>query len=72
MVAQERESRMDSKRLGKRLDKIGYRLDRDVFGWIVVSLRGGSDFRFSTLGGVNRFVVDNEATVRHMNQYQTA
>jgi len=63
---------MDSKRLGKRLDKIGYRLDRDAFGWIVVSLRGGSDFRFSTLGGVNRFVVDNEATVRHMNQYQTA
>ena len=57
---------MNKNNLIKRLDKMGYRLDRDTFGWIVVSLRSGSEFRFSTLGGVNRFVIDEEATVRYM------
>ena len=59
---------MNKKNLMKRLDKMGYRLDRDIFGWIVVSLRSASDFRFSTLGGVNRFVTDEEATVRYMEK----
>lgn len=59
---------MNKNNLIKRLDKIGYRLDKDIFGWIVVSLRSGSDFRFSTLGGVNRFVIDEEATVRYMEK----
>lgn len=59
---------MNKKNLTRRLDKIGYRLDRDIFGWIVVSLKSGSDFRFSTLGGVNRFVIDNEATVRYLEE----
>lgn len=57
---------MNKNNLIKRLDKIGYRLDKDIFGWIVVSLRSGSEFRFSTLSGVNRFVIDEEATVRYM------
>lgn len=59
---------MNSKRLAKRLSNIGYRLDKDIFGWIVVSVRGGCDFRFSTLGGVHRFVIDNEATVRYLKE----
>ena len=52
---------MDSKRVGKRLAKLGYRLDRDIFGWIVVSEKTGFEYRFSTIGGVSRFATDQEA-----------
>lgn len=51
---------MNSKRLRKRLEKLGYRLEQDIFGWIVVSKVLGFEWRFSTLGGVNRFVVDEQ------------
>lgn len=51
---------MDSKRLSKRLGKLGYTLGRDIFGWIVISNYTGFEWKFSTLGGVNRFTVDEE------------
>lgn len=51
---------MNSKRLSKRLVELGYRLEKDIFGWIVVSQYLGFEWRFPTLGGVSRFVVDEE------------
>lgn len=58
---------MNSKRLAKRLDKMGYRLTSDIFGWVVVSVNYGWEWKFSTLGGVLRFVVDEEATTKMNN-----
>lgn len=52
---------MNSKNLRKRLEKLGYRLEKDIFGWIVVSQFLGFEWRFSTLGGVSRFVIDEES-----------
>ena len=52
---------MSKQSVVKRLVKLGYRLDRDIFGWIVVSEKTGLEYRFSTLGGVSRFVTDEEA-----------
>jgi len=51
---------MNSKRLSKRLSKLGYTLGHDIFGWIVISNYTGFEWKFPTLGGVNRFVVDEE------------
>lgn len=52
---------MNSKRLSKRLDKLGYTLGKDIFGWVIVSVHYGFRWNFPTLVGVNRFVVDEEA-----------
>lgn len=52
---------MNSKRLSKRLSKLGYTLGHDIFGWIVISNYTGFEWKFPTLGGVNRFVVDEES-----------
>lgn len=52
---------MNSKRLSKRLNQLGYTLGRDIFGWIVISTYTGFEWKFSTLGGVNRFTVDEES-----------
>lgn len=52
---------MNKQSVVKRLVKLGYRLDRDIFGWIVVSEKTGFEYRFSTLGGVSRFATDQEA-----------
>ena len=49
------------KNLVKRLEKLGYRLEKDIFGWIVVSNLTGFEYRFPTLGGVSRFVADEES-----------
>lgn len=56
---------MDSKRLSKRLKKLGYTLGKDIFGWIVISDYTGFEWKFPTLGGVNRFVIDEEGVSRH-------
>jgi hypothetical protein len=58
---------MNSKRLSQRLDKMNYNLTTDIFGWVVVSRNTGFEWRFSTLGGVMRFVVDEEALVKMNN-----
>lgn len=52
---------MNSKNLRKRLEKLNYTLGKDIFGWIVISNLSGFEWKFPTLGGVNRFVVDEEA-----------
>lgn len=52
------------KNLVKRLEKLGYRLDKDIFGWIVVSNLTNFEYRFPTLGGVSRFVADEESMAR--------
>ena len=52
---------MDSKRLTKRLQKLGYTLGKDIFGWIVISNSTGFEWRFPTLGGVNKFIADTES-----------
>lgn len=49
---------MDSKILANRLQKLGYTLGKDIFGWIVISNSTGFEWKFPTLGGVNRFVTD--------------
>lgn len=49
------------KNLVKRLEKLGYRLEKDIFGWIVVSNLTGFEWRFPTLGGVNQFVADTQS-----------
>lgn len=59
---------MNSKRLNSRLNKMGYSLTSDIFGWIVVSWGCGTQWRFPTLGGVNRFVTEKET--RRMNNSQ--
>jgi hypothetical protein len=59
---------MNSKRLSKRLEKMDYRLKSDIFGWVVVSFGCGTERRFPTLGGVNRFVTEMEA--RRMKKLQ--
>ena len=51
---------MDSKRISKRLKKLGYTLGKDIFGWIVISDHYGFEWKYPTLGGVNRFLVDEE------------
>lgn len=58
---------MNSKRLSKRLNKMGYRLESDIFGWVVVSMAYGWKWKFPTLGGVLRFVLDEEATIKMNN-----
>lgn len=52
---------MNSKNLNKRLQKLGYTLGRDIFGWIIISIHTGIEWKFPTLAGVNRFIVDEEA-----------
>lgn len=56
---------MNSKSLNKRLEKIGYTLGKDIFGWIVISNLTKFEYRFSTLGGVNRFLVDEESLAKY-------
>ena len=51
---------MNSKNLKKRLEKLGYTLGKDIFGWVVISNLSGFEWKFPPLGGVNRFVVDEE------------
>ena len=51
---------MNSKNLRKRLAKLDYTLGQDIFGWIVVSNKTGFEWKFPTLGGVSRFVADEE------------
>ena len=51
---------MNSKNLAKRLKKLGYTLGKDIFGWIIVSDYYDFEWKFPTLGGVNRFLVDEE------------
>ena len=55
---------MNRKRLSKRLEKLGYTLGQDIFGWIVVSIYTGFEWKFPTLGGVNRFVMDEENMIK--------
>lgn len=55
---------MNSKRLAKRLRNLGYTLGKDIFGWIVVSNLTNFEYRFPTLGGVSRFVADEESMAR--------
>jgi hypothetical protein len=53
---------MNSKNLAKRLYSLGYTLNRyPLGGWMIVSVHTGFEYRFPTLEGVNRFVVDEEA-----------
>lgn len=52
---------MNSKNLRNRLAKLDYTLGKDIYGWIVISNLTGFEWKFPTLGGVNRFVADEEA-----------
>ncbi len=51
---------MDSKRISKKLKNLNYTLGKDIYGWIVISDLTGFEWKFPTLGGVNRFIVDEE------------
>jgi len=51
---------MNSKNLRKRLEKLGYTLGKDIFGWIIISNHTGFEWKYPTLGGVSRFLVDEE------------
>ena len=51
---------MNSKNLRKRLEKLGYTLTKDIFGWVIQSNYYSYSWKFPTLEGVNRFVVDEE------------
>lgn len=57
---------MNRKNLAKRLQKLGYALGGDIFGWIVISNHTGFEWKFSTLGGVFRFILDEE-NIKAMN-----
>ena len=47
-----------NKKIIKQLDKAGFSLYRDIFGWIVVEDSTKVEHRFSTLGGISRFLAD--------------
>lgn len=68
MVSREREKKMNSKNLRKRLEKMDYTLGKDIFGWIVVSNWSKFEWRFPTLGGVNRFITDEENLAKYATQ----
>lgn len=57
---------MNRKNLAKRLQKLDYALGGDIFGWIVISNHTGFEWKFSTLGGVFRFILDEE-NIKAMN-----
>lgn len=44
------------KKIIKELHKAGFSLYRDIFGWIVVEDSTEVEHRFSTLGGISRFL----------------
>jgi len=56
-----RMNKYSKKVLSKRLNKLGYTLGRDIFGWVVISTHTGFEWKFPTLGGVNRFILDTES-----------
>ena len=68
MVSREREKKMNSKSLRKRLEKMDYTLGKDIFGWIVISNWSKFEWRFPTLGGVNRFITDEENLAKYATQ----
>jgi|APGre2960657373_1045057.scaffolds.fasta_scaffold09319_4 hypothetical protein len=59
---------MNSKSLSKRLKKKNYTLGQDIFGWIVISDLTKFEWKFSTLGGVQRFITDEESLARYSKQ----
>lgn len=59
---------MNSKRLSKRLNKIGYTLDRDNGGWIVRAKFCKFEHRFADLVGVLYFVDEEEALVASLEK----
>ena len=59
---------MNSKNLRKRLENMGYTLGRDIFGWVVVWPETGFTWKFPTLGGVNRFITDEENLAKYATQ----
>ena len=46
------------RKITKELHKAGFSLYRDIFGWIVVEETTKAEHRFSTLGGISRFLAD--------------
>lgn len=63
---------MDRKRIAKRLEKAGFILGQDIFGWIVQDIYTGFERKFSTLGQVNRFLNDEEKMSEYIKQYRCA
>lgn len=62
MVSREREKKMNSKNLAKRLEKLGYTLRRGVSGnWVIGSHNITYVWIRETLSEVERFMVDEEA-----------
>ena len=47
---------MNKKDIKKKLEKMGYILGQDIFGWIVICNATNQEMRFPTLGGVNKFI----------------
>lgn len=50
------------------MEKMDYTLGKDIFGWIVVSNWSKFEWRFPTLGGVNRFITDEENLAKYATQ----
>jgi hypothetical protein len=46
------------KKIIKQLDEAGFSLAKDIFGWIVIEDGSKVERRFSTLGGIARFLAD--------------
>lgn len=59
---------MNSKNLRKRLAKLDYNLERDIFGWVVISTLTDFKWKFPTLRGVHRFLTAEE----HMHNWRLA
>jgi len=52
------------------LGNLGYTLGRDIFGWIVISNLTGFEWKFPTLGGVKRFVEDEQSLLNYRRQVE--
>ena len=52
---------MNSKKVSKRLVKLGYRLGREGSEWVATSEETGFKYYFPTLGRVSRFATEQQA-----------
>ena len=52
---------MNSKKISKRLVKLGYKLGREGSEWVATSEETGFKYYFPTLGRVSRFATEQQA-----------
>ena len=57
---------MNSKTLSKQLNKLGYNLTHEHYGWLIRSNITGFSWSFNTLKDAHRFMVDEKLLVNYI------